>query len=587
MRKYLKVLQGIAIFTLVCTIIIFVGLLVASAVPGSESGATTNMVTEFLDNTIGLSDKIQNKVNTYRIDTYVKDRKSRYYTDDTAQLITNFAPWDTKDREVRYYTDNTQVATVDENGLITFRGLGRVYVYVELKSNKSVSSKVQFWCYGEYLFDPAHPERMTVGINGSSGILSKIAVGKKKKLVINDGKSDFQLVSIYSSNSNILFYNRGYIYGRKEGECNVVARFVNGSQIYEYSIPVTVTAGELPEIELKAKDNLELYQEGHTAGSNLLDISDDIAQYYYDCVITSSNNNIISISNNNNLRITGTGKVKLTYRSCFDANQVINIEVDVKKPTPEKLLIFGSDAIMPLSKTSYRTTNLPIDYNNNVTWSIVSGRGTISEKGELYVSGYGKVVIRCTYKGDSSIYAEKVVRVKLFTSGYMFVRKFMGHAGLSCVLGFCLTAIFFQLAKRKWATVLTIPIGFVYAAGSEYIQNFTPGRYATWADVFVDFVGVFIGMGVALACIGIAYVLWNLINKGSFKKYRKAYKILTFKTVFKKISELERIYNERYCVETVAADNGNGNITTDLLTEPCEDVVTTDNITDDNGDLNG
>lgn len=94
------------------------------------------------------------------------------------------------------------------------------------------------------------------------------------------------------------------------------------------------------------------------------------------------------------------------------------------------------------------------------------------------------------------------------------VRKFMGHGGLSALLGFGIFGTLFLLCKRKWGCALfSAPLAFVYAGISEGIQYFTPGRFCTITDVLIDFIGALIGMGVAIVLVALVLGIWRLASK--------------------------------------------------------------------------
>lgn len=144
-------------------------------------------------------------------------------------------------------------------------------------------------------------------------------------------------------------------------------------------------------------------------------------------------------------------------------------------------------------------------------------------------------MIRCTSTLNPDLYVEKTIEVKLFADAYTFVRKLMGHAGLSALLGFGIFGTLWLLARHRWnAYVFTAPLALCYAGISELIQHFTPGRFCTMADVITDFLGALFGAAVACVIVAIVCLVWRLANKKSFDNARHLRSILTFSTVFRK-----------------------------------------------------
>lgn len=64
----------------------------------------------------------------------------------------------------------------------------------------------------------------------------------------------------------------------------------------------------------------------------------------------------------------------------------------------------------------------------------------------------------------------------------------------------------------------------------------------TITDVLIDFIGAMIGMGVAIVLVALVLVIWRLASKKSFDTLAYAYKILNFKTLFRKTYKLDAPY---------------------------------------------
>lgn len=576
MRKYLKGVQVFACIVLCCTIIMWIALWASSAVPGSQSGKDSSKVTAYLNDKLGLSDKINKNLTTYQIGIGVRNHKSVYYTSDTAETYVSYKPSETMDRDVNYYTSNKNIATVDEDGNVTFNGgIGTVYVYAQLRSDESIQSYVTMRCYGENPFDSEYPERLNFKYINSTGDVSNPVVGERRQIVLNDGKSDLGLVKVSSEDEDILFYWRGYLYGRKEGETNLIIEYKDGEEEKTIIQPVTVGAGTIPDIEFELKENLS-YIHGNRANKFTLMNVPNGQEEKYDCIVESSNNTIVSLSGTTWLYMNGIGSATLTYTSCYDPTITAEVDVDVLLNPPKTISITGSNTLVAHGADSYTVNISPINYSNETTWSVVSGPGEIDSNGMLTATGYGKIVIRCTSNIDESLYCEKEIDVKLFISAHGFVRKLMGHAGLSAVLGFGIFATLYILLKRKYLIVTSIPLCYIYAFVSELIQKYTPDRYASYNDVFIDFAGTLVGIAVAIVLVVLINVLWLIIDKKSYRKFKEACKVVNFKTLFSKTAKLELAYDNMHIAEpegdTVELEStttvlSNENISTDLISD--------------------
>ena len=233
----------------------------------------------------------------------------------------------------------------------------------------------------------------------------------------------------------------------------------------------------------------------------------------------------------------------MTFTSAYNPSLSENVTVTLQKNPPTQLRISGKDVITPHSTAVYKAAHMPTAYASDVKWEVVKGKATITSKGALVAEAYGKVVIRCTSTIDPSIYVEKTVEVKLFSNTYEMVRKFMGHGGLSALLGFGIVGTLFLLCKRKWGcAVLSAPLCFIYAGVSEGIQYFTPGRFCTITDVLIDFIGCLIGMAVATVSVAVVLVIWRLASKKSFESLSYAYRNLNFGNLLKKTYKFDAPY---------------------------------------------
>ena len=82
----------------------------------------------------------------------------------------------------------------------------------------------------------------------------------------------------------------------------------------------------------------------------------------------------------------------------------------------------------------------------------------------------------------------------------------LGHILLFGALGFCLRICLESwFSGRRFLTLWSLGIGIFYGASDELHQSFVPARSAEWHDVFVDAIGV--ALGVLAACLLIRLIL--------------------------------------------------------------------------------
>lgn len=253
--------------------------------------------------------------------------------------------------------------------------------------------------------------------------------------------------------------------------------------------------------------------------------------------------NIISKSSDTNVVSTDTthlhaykpGTATITYFSIYDNTITATLHVTVPDVV-DGLTVVAPDRCVKGGKidlTAYTGGNV----TKNVKWEVVKGEGSIDENGVFTSDKSGKVTVRATYVGRPDLTVEKTITVSVFDTFHTLIRKGLGHFSLFLVLGFGLFGTFFLLIKPRWASLpLSLLSAFVVAGISEMFQLpvFTSGRYATWPDVAIDFLGALSGIGIAVVAVSIVGFIWFKAKPESFKNMRNEFSFLTFKTSFKK-----------------------------------------------------
>lgn len=248
----------------------------------------------------------------------------------------------------------------------------------------------------------------------------------------------------------------------------------------------------------------------------------------------SSDTNVVS-ADTTHLHAYKPGTATITYFSIYDNTITATLHVTVPDVV-DGLTVVAPDRCVKGGKidlTAYTGGNV----TKNVKWEVVKGEGSIDENGVFTSDKSGKVTVRATYVGRPDLTVEKTITVSVFDTFHTLIRKGLGHFSLFLVLGFGLFGTFFLLIKPRWASLpLSLLSAFVVAGISEMFQLpvFTSGRYATWQDVAIDFLGALSGIGIAVIAVSIVGLVWFKAKPESFKNMKNEFSFLTFKTSFKK-----------------------------------------------------
>lgn len=531
MRKYVSVVKIISIVALCCTVILWIGLWGSSLVPSDKSGEITDKVDQKVDSTLNVQDKIDGQLTTQHINIKVEDVKGKYYSGESAQVIATVVPSHSLDVGISYSVNaSDDAATVDENGKVTFFKSGSYTVKAELISDPSIWNTVTLYCEGD---DPLANGIPDISLKSAS--FSDLTVGERVYLRLNDGKTYLGCVQVSIDDTSIINYTMGVFYPKKIGSTTVHFIVSNRDRTESVDQVITVTGGEMseiPSIVFKNASDIKITEGQSIDLYDLLDNVDKSNSLYY-CSVKSSNSKVLTVTSEKIIHAYSHGTVTLTYTSVYSPDITNSIDITVEKRIPDYILLIGNDSIMPGDNCQYKAVSYPYSYPDDVTWSVVTGDATISEKGVLVANSYGTVVIRCQSTLNPDIIVEKTVKVKLFTSSYSFVRKFMGHMGLSALLGFGLFITAILLCPKKWQSIFIVPLAFGYSGISELLQKLAPGRCCLFTDVLVDFFGALMGIAVGIVLYALILIIWRLINKNSYNKLATAIKLINFKNVFR------------------------------------------------------
>lgn len=551
-KKIFNVFRIIGLTALICTFVLWAGLWISSGIPSNKQFNTS--IADSVDSSLD----INNTMSATNVTSYISfafEEGSTHYIDDTTKIIVNYYPLTTTDREVEYSSSNTSVATVDQNGIITFWGKGLTKIEVKLKSNPNISCEKS--CYG-WGINPAKKNDNTlhIGYTYEATPRDQVRLYETGHAWVNDGQTDMHSVyKYYTEDENIATVDlSGIVTGRGLGETTLYAEFKDGT-ILSQSIKVVKNDDYQKLEKINLKDFTLDVETFYFRISDLIDSFEPSPQGNYKPVIhVASSDKTIVHEQNSQLVVVGYGEVTLTFYSEFDIDETTGKHIHATVTTyvepirPTALRISAPNTITPHVSTYLTASHAPSAYSSAVEWSVVSGNATITEKGELVATFWGDVVVRCTSTINPDLYVEKTIPCVPFSNAYYFVRKIMGHFGLSALLGFGIFYTIFLLDKRKWTAFVATPVlSFGYAAISEIIQYFTPTRLCALTDVLIDFIGALIGMAVAMVVLAIIALVWRLTGKKNFNAFSSAMNSLNLRNALHKAYVADEYHRESHC----------------------------------------
>lgn len=565
-RKYFKGLRALALTALFCTIALTIFIWGEALTPGDKSAIQSAKVSDNIQSAMKSDEPAPpvSAVTGFEVTKVVRDGKEidtdKYYIGDKVRLSVSVLP-ENADTSDLYFVAGKDAngLSVSEDGEVEFTSWGWSRVLVKSRKNPSVilfDEKLS--CTGVNP-DAVTSIKATIRKVGTAKYTDVLQIGDEYVLGIftdNEQETSTAETRLFINdketreNENLYFLPaKQYFYPRAEG--TVRLKFEYAGKTTEKT--VTVVPGKIPPADFtftnnRVKKNTEdgsfslTMEKGEHIKNIIKELGfsplnkdgkiDDNSAVYFD--YKTSDGKIVNCAAYN-LHAYKPGTATITYTSIYDKKIKATLHVTVPDVV-DGLTVVAPDRCVKGGKidlTAYTGGNV----TKNVKWEVVKGEGSIDENGVFTSDKSGKVTVRATYVGRPDLTVEKTITVSVFDTFHTLIRKGLGHFSLFLVLGFGLFGTFFLLIKPRWASLpLSLLSAFVVAGISEMFQLpvFTSGRYATWPDVAIDFLGALSGIGIAVVAVSIVGFIWFKAKPESFKNMKNEFSFLTFKTSFKK-----------------------------------------------------
>lgn len=578
-RKYFKGLRALALTALFCTIALTLFIWGEALTPGDKSAIQSVKVSDNIQSAMKSDEPAPpvSAVTGYFVKSVRRDDKvltdvNHYYTGDVLELGVECLPKNADTSGLyfeRGFDEPEDYINVEENGEVTLLAWGYRRVIVRSKDNPD-NALYDFKIYNEGV----NPEKIKE-IKTKIFLGDEILEADEDKIItlktceeyflsvtaVTDDKYNGYGVSTieteilidgekFNNDGKIFFLPaKQWFYPLKptDGDSTLKLEIKLGDKTFPQKI--RIVEGSKPEATGFTFDNKQRVTKNDDGSFSLtmkknehLVITSQLG-FHAENKSKGAPSNIISKSSDTDVVSADTthlhaykpGTATITYFSIYDNTITATLHVTVPDVV-NGLTVVAPDRCVKGGKidlTAYTGGNV----TKNVKWEVVKGEGSIDENGVFTSDKSGKVTVRATYVGRPDLTVEKTITVSVFDTFHTLIRKGLGHFSLFLVLGFGLFGTFFLLIKPRWVSLpLSLLSAFVVAGISEMFQLpvFTSGRYATWPDVAIDFLGALSGIGIAVVAVSIVGLIWFKAKPESFKNMKNEFSFLTFKTSFKK-----------------------------------------------------
>lgn len=573
-RKYFKGLRALALTALFCTIALTLFIWGEALTPGDKSAIQSENVSDNIQSAMKSDEPAPpvSAVTGYVVKSVRRDGKvltdvDHYYTGDVLELGVKCLPENADTSKLyfeRGFDEPEDYITVEENGKVTLLAWGYRRVVVRSKDNPD-NALYDFKIYNEGV-NPEKIKEIKTEIYLGNDILEADEDGvitletceeySLSVTAVTDGEYNNYEVSTIETKILIdgentddkIFFLPGkqWFYPLKPTDGVLILKIKLGDKTVSQKI--RIDKGSKPEASGFTFDNdervsgkdgsfsLTMKKDEHLVITSQLGFraENESAGAPTNIISKSSDPNVVNASTTH-LHAYKPGTATITYFSIYDNTITATLHVTVPDVV-DGLTVVAPDRCVKGGKidlTAYTGGNV----TKNVKWEVVKGEGSIDENGVFTSDKSGKVTVRATYVGRPDLTVEKTITVSVFDTFHTLIRKGLGHFSLFLVLGFGLFGTFFLLIKPRWASLpISLLSAFVVAGFSEMFQLpvFTSGRYATWQDVAIDFLGALSGIGIAVVAVSIVGFIWFKAKPESFKNMKNEFSFLTFKTSFKK-----------------------------------------------------
>lgn len=574
-RKYFKGLRALALTALFCTIALTLFIWGEALTPGDKSAIQSAKVSDNIQSAMKSDEPAPpvSAVTGYVVKSVKRDGKvltdvNHYYTGDVLELGVKCLPENADTSKLyfeRGFDAPEDYISVEENGKVTLLAWGYHRVVIKSKDNPdNVLYDLKIYNEG------VNPDKVK-GIKAEIHLGSKL-VDAKDGIITLETCEEYRLSVLAVTDDE---YN-GYGVSTIETEILINGEKHNANdKIFflpakQWFYPLKPTDGDYLILEIKLGDktvsqkiriekgskpeatgfifdsnrvsgkngsfSLTMKKDEHLVITSQLGFrAENASKGAPSNIISKSSDSYVVSADTTHLHAYKPGTATITYFSIYDNTITATLHVTVPDVV-DGLTVVAPDRCVKGGKidlTAYTGGNV----TKNVKWEVVKGEGSIDENGVFTSDKSGKVTVRATYVDRPDLTVEKTITVSVFDTFHTLIRKGLGHFSLFLVLGFGLFGTFFLLIKPRWVSLpLSLLSAFVVAGISEMFQLpvFTSGRYATWQDVAIDFLGALSGIGIAVIAVSIVGFIWFKAKPESFKNMKNEFSFLTFKTSFKK-----------------------------------------------------
>ena len=512
MTKAAKVFKRILQAGIITVYLAMIAILIWQALtPGSESANISQNVGDRLNDAIGeisTPESLIVAVERVKISSVTVDGENQtgdsieMSLGDIGRINGKVYPKDATNQALKYYSSDESVVEVYSDGRIFAASIGSATLTVRSEENPDYSYSV------EVTVRKIPLESISFGSDNID-----ISVGENSRLealLYPQNATDRSLIW-HSSDPGILSIDEnGAVTAIAEGEVTISVTSESNPQVTA-SVKITVQPKkEVPEILLEsiiltAADSIGYIGDKMQVSAELYPAGATGRILWY-----SSDESVATVTQNGVVNFLKSGDVTITA-VCGSISK--STKFSVKEVIPNEFY-FDFEGVEYSDDDGYRikqgsTGRIIVDLGESATVRDIVFSSSDESVAKVSPDGYiealkgGTTTITVSTSYDGTIISHSIkINISPLTLAdtvdnfYYWVRKSMGHFGAFLVLGIFAALSYYIIFKKNLlgkllAFVVCLAAGFAVASITEILQlpYFTTGRYCSFDDVILDFVG--------------------------------------------------------------------------------------------------
>lgn len=308
--------------------------------------------------------------------------KVTMYAKEKLALIATVTPIDADNKKVSYISSDTEVATVDENGIVTgIRGGKTIIIATTEERGLIASCEVEVYEYVSSL--SIDSEKKYLNLSTSRTLLTTVG---------SETATNRAVVWTSSNSSVISVDKKGMIVAKKLGTATITARAADGSGMYD-SKTITVIN---PVNEIKVEPDYVTIIEGNSIRVKTTILPNNATIKTIDW--SSSNPDVATVDYNG--MITGIQQgICYVYAKSTDENDVVGvIKVTVNKAIPATAVVINAKEVnmLPGQTRELSARVRPSRTTDSIKWvSANTSVATVSKDGVVTAKRQGNTEVYC------------------------------------------------------------------------------------------------------------------------------------------------------------------------------------------------